>query len=350
MVPKVTLNFTKVNYRILKRCWQTAWPPDTYGFPFGFWGFFCADVSGRDTAPFAAREPRCPATAFRFWHRGYRRGLPVAARRQRSGQLPTAGSRPESLPALPTNPRPGRKQKYLPCNRMFLRWATDVQPWSSSRRRAGFRGRLPTRVRRGTAEPGRGGRGSWGQRYVLQVSRWMGGRIQMRECCSSSGPGQPLNGVWSRRSEQGSQERKGSRSERYPHCKSHKSLCILTHPPTHPLQALNIEIIKTCINRRIYLELGGAAPRSIPAGRGAGGAPGGSGRAELRSPGTKAAYKPGLPRESLIRDRSPHSKQTDYRGNWSLIYMENDYLLQPISVKLTDRLPKIRSPHPPLRV
>lgn len=27
--------------------------------------------------------------------------------------------------------------------------------------------------------------------------------------------------------------------------------------------------------------------------------------------------------------------------------MENDYLLQPISVKLTDRLPKICSPRPP---
>lgn len=30
--------------------------------------------------------------------------------------------------------------------------------------------------------------------------------------------------------------------------------------------------------------------------------------------------------------------------------MENDYILKPISVKLTDRLPKIYSPHPPLKV
>lgn len=104
------------------------------------------------------------------------------------------------------------------------------------------------------------------------------------------------------------------------------------------------------IKRRIYFELDSVVPRTIPLWNGPLRAGADLGRAEPDSPGTKAAYKPGLPRESLIRDQGPHSKQTDYRGNWSLIYMKNDYLLQPISVKLTDRLPKIHSPHPPLQV
>lgn len=101
-----------------------------------------------------------------------------------------------------------------------------MQPWSSSRTRAGVWASLESAHRAITSK-----RAGWSQRYVLQVSWRADGRIQMWTSCSSLRRGRQFNEGYSRRSEQSFQERGRSISEGYSHRESSKPLCILTPLP-----------------------------------------------------------------------------------------------------------------------